>query len=226
MTLLSIEPGMPLPAAACVATLQRSRVTVPHPLAHEDEVAPTIARIKVSLRHIRPSIWRRIEIRADAKLIELHRLLQVAMGWTDSHLHQFEQHGIYYGQSDPEFGLRRVSERRALVQDLLREPKDRLRYDYDFGDSWEHDVVLEAFTDAEPGVRYPRVVGGKRACPPEDVGGVPGYADFLEAIADPAHPEHAEWVEWVGARFDPEDFDVEAANGGLRGRKILVPADA
>lgn len=91
-------------------------------------------------------------------------------------------------------------------------PKDRILYDYDFGDSWEHDVVLEAIEEPRPDARYPRVVAGKRACPPEDVGGAGGYEGFLKALADPADEEHAEWLTWVGGRFDPEHFDVIAAN--------------
>ena len=185
---------------------------------------PTIACIKVSLREVRPSIWRRIELRADAKLFELHRIVQAAMGWTDSHLHQFVQNDVSYGVSDPDFGIVRVSERRTLVSKVLRKPKDRLRYEYDFGDGWEHELVLETLADAQPGVRYPRVLAGKRACPPEDVGGAGGYEHFLEVMRDPEHAEYEELMQWVGGPFDPEEFDLETANGALRGRKILVPA--
>ena len=137
------------------------------------------------------------------------------MGWTDSHLHQFIHRGQYYGTPDREFGADTISERRIHVGALLQRPKDRLVYEYDFGDSWEHDVVVEAVTDSQPKTRYPRVTGGKRACPPEDVGGVPGYADFLEAVADPRHPEHDSMLEWIGAPFDPERFDVISANDRL-----------
>lgn len=93
------------------------------------------------------------------------------MGWTDSHLHQFVPGGMYYGPPDREYGMPTVSERRTRLADLLERPKDRLIYEYDFGDSWEHEVVLEAIDEAQPDVRYPRVVAGKRACPPEDVVG-------------------------------------------------------
>ena len=130
------------------------------------------------------------------------------MGWTDTHLHQFEAGGVVYGTPDPEFCVRRVSESRTTLDRVLRRPKDRMRYEYDFGDSWEHDILLEAVLPAEPGGTYPRVEAGRRACPPEDVGGVPGYVGFLEALEDPAHPEHAEMLEWIGGNFDPEAFTV------------------
>ena len=171
-----------------------------------------IYTLKVSLRGLRPAIWRRVEVPADSSLFDVHRTLQAAMGWTDSHLHQFIHQGIYYGAPDREFGMPVVSERRTRLGDLLRHPKDRLIYEYDFGDSWEHDVVLEGVTEAEFGARYPRVIAGKRACPPEDVGGVPGYSEFVEAIGDPQHAEHASMLEWVGGPFDPERFDLIMAN--------------
>jgi hypothetical protein len=134
------------------------------------------------------------------------------MGWTDSHLHQFEARGVCFGTSDRESGVRRVSEAKTTISEVLRRPKDRLTYEYDFGDRWEHDVVLEAVLPAGKGGRYPAIEAGKRACPPEDAGGVYRYVAYLEALADPAHPEHDDVVEWLGEAFDPEAFDVGAAN--------------
>ena len=185
-----------------------------------------VYRIKVTLRGIQPAIWRRIETPADTSLFELHRTLQAAMGWTDSHLHQFLHRGTYYGAPDREFGTPTVSERRTRLADLLEHPKDRLIYEYDFGDSWEHDVVLEAMADAQPGARYPRVIAGKRACPPEDVGGYPGYAEFIQAIGDPNHDEHDSMLEWIGGRFDPEHFDLIAANDRVPKKRASRRRDA
>lgn len=178
-----------------------------------------IYRLKVTLRDIRPPIWRRVELSADTSLFDLHGVLQAAMGWTDSHLHQFIHRDTYYGPPDREFGMPMASERRTKLHDLLERPKDRFVYEYDFGDSWEHDVVLEEIAEAQPGVRYPRVVGGKRACPPEDVGGSPGYLEFIAAISDPYHEEHQAMLDWVGGRFDPEDFDVIAVNDRVPKRR-------
>jgi hypothetical protein len=185
-----------------------------------------IYRLKVTLRGVRPAIWRRVEVPGDASLFELHRVLQAAMGWTDSHLHQFLHRGLYYGAPDREFGLPTISERRTRLHDLLERPRERLVYEYDFGDSWEHDVVLEAMEPARPGVRYPRAIGGKRACPPEDVGGPPGYEEFLRALGDPSHEDHESMLTWVGGRFGPEDFDLIAANDRVPKRRGSGRTDA
>ena len=183
-------------------------------------------KLRVTLRDIRPAIWRRLEVPAGLSLIDLLRVLQAAMGWTDSHLHQFIHRGTYYGAPDREFGMPMVSERRTRLQDLLERPKDRLIYEYDFGDSWEHDVVLEDIAEAQPDLRYPRVVAGRRACPPEDVGGFPGYAEFVEAITDPTHDEHESMLTWAGGHFDPEDFDLIAANDRVPKRRVSRHRDA
>ena len=185
-----------------------------------------ILQLKVTLRGVRPSIWRRLEIPTDTTLLDLHHILQGAMGWTDSHLHQFEQDGVYYGAPDREFGEPMVSERRTRVGDLLQAPKARLTYEYDFGDGWEHEVVVEARVEAQPDARYPRVTGGKRACPPEDVGGAPGYDAFLAAMTDPIHDEHASMLEWIGGPFDAERFDVISANDRIPKRRRVARPDA
>ena len=174
-------------------------------------------RLKVTLRGCRPPIWRRFVVPSDISLKRVHDALQAVMGWTDSHLHQFEAGGVIYGTVDPEFGVRRVSESRTRLDQVLRKPKDRMEYEYDFGDGWGHVVVLEAVLPAEPDGVYPRVEAGRRACPPEDVGGVHGYAGFLEALDDPAHPEHREMREWIGREFDPEAFSVAQANLDIHG---------
>jgi hypothetical protein len=137
------------------------------------------------------------------------------MGWYNSHLHDFRIGDVSY--SDPRM-MQELSDRdewTALLEEVAPRPKSRLRYTYDFGDSWEHEILVEAITAPEPDKRYPVCVTGKRACPPEDCGGVWGYADLLEAIADPANPEHEELLEWLGDPFDPEAFDVAEVNQRL-----------
>lgn len=182
-----------------------------------------VLQLKVTLRHIRPPIWRRVDVPADTSLLDLHRVLQGAMGWTDSHLHQFEQNGLTYGPPDREFGEPVISERKTRVGQLLQHAKARLLYTYDFGDGWEHEVVVESIKDPSPDARYPRVIDGKRACPPEDVGGPPGYADFLDAVSNPAHEEYASMIEWIGGPFNPEHFDVIVANERVPKRRRTRP---
>ncbi len=174
-----------------------------------------ILRIKATLQGVRPPIWRRLEIPAGLSLFELHGALQAAMGWTNSHLHQFIHGETVYGAPDREFGMPTVSERRTQVGELLVRPGDRFIYEYDFGDGWEHLIMLELIAESRAGTRYPRVIAGKRACPPEDVGGAPGYEAFLAAIADPARAEHHSMLEWIGGKFDPEFFDLIAANDAV-----------
>jgi hypothetical protein len=152
-----------------------------------------------------------VEVDAGVTLFQLHRILQVVMGWTDSHLHQFRCGSTYYGEPDPELGMDRENERRARLAEVLRKPGDRMVYEYDFGDGWEHDIVLEAIGEAAEAKPPVRVLAGKGACPPEDVGGIGGYYLFLEAIRNPRHPEHREILEW-GGDFDPDAFEIDAIN--------------
>ena len=172
--------------------------------------APSVYQLKVTLKHSKPPIWRRLQVTADTTLYELHIVLQVAMGWTDSHLHQFIAHGQYY--SDPLFELDVIDESRARLSQLVTGIKDKFIYEYDFGDSWEHEILVEKVLTPEAKTHYPRCVKGKRACPPEDCGGVWGYEDFLEAIQDHDHPVHEDLLEWIGGEFDPEAFDVDEVN--------------
>ena len=141
------------------------------------------------------------------------------MGWTDSHLHQFSAGGIDYGEPDPDYaawGMPVKSERRARLNQIAPLEKARFVYQYDFGDSWDHEILVEKILPPEPEVRYPRCLTGKRACPPEDVGGIWGYEGFLDAIRDLQHPEHEEYLEWAGGEFDPEAFDLGVVNAELQ----------
>jgi hypothetical protein len=175
-----------------------------------------VYQLKISLKDSKPPIWRRVEVADDITLAKLHAIIQAAMGWTNSHLHMFTAGGVSYRVPHPDDFMEVRSERTARLNALLAEPKQKLSYEYDFGDSWNHEVLLEKVLPPEPGATYPRCTAGKRACPPEDCGGVWGYADFVEAIADPEHPEHEELLEWVGGEFDPERFDIVEANVALR----------
>ena len=181
------------------------------------ETTSMIYRLKITLADAKPAIWRRIEV-PDLTLGELHSVLQVVMGWDDSHMHQFIVGKTYYGQATPDdLDLEVEDEDGIRISQVFPEKKRaRIAYEYDFGDSWLHDIVLEKTLDPEPKVKYPRCIDGARACPPEDCGGIGGYAEFLEAISDPKHPDHRDMKEWIGGKFDPEKFSVDAVNKELR----------
>lgn len=181
--------------------------------------APTsIYQIKVTLNDSKPPIWRRVLVEDKTTLSKLHTILQTVMGWTDSHLHQFIINDEFYGDpEDDEFGdLDTKNEKRYRLNQFVERKGFKFVYEYDFGDSWEHTVHIEAILPVEKGGQYPVCVAGKRACPLEDIGGVWGYDDFLKALADPKHPDHDDMVEELGEDFDPEFFDIKDVNLGLR----------
>ena len=182
-----------------------------------------VYQLKVTLQGSKPPIWRRVVVPEDVTLFNLHEILQRLMGWTNSHLHAFTINGQIYGDpEDDEYGdLGTKNETRCRLHQLRLREKSKFSYEYDFGDGWEHTILVEKITSADPSAHYPVCVAGKRACPPEDVGGIWGYADFLEAIADTAHQEHDEMLEWAGGEFDPERFDLEKLNQALR---VIKPA--
>ncbi|MFL5804284.1 MAG: plasmid pRiA4b ORF-3 family protein [Roseiflexaceae bacterium] len=177
-----------------------------------------IYQLKVTLKGIRPPIWRRILLEPDTRLDRLHHILQDVMGWYDAHLHQFSVGRTLYGvpDSDFDFGPEVEDETQVALGQVAPRAKSKLTYEYDFGDGWEHELLVEKVLPADPAARYPICVAGARACPPEDCGGVWGYADLLETIQNPDHPEHEEMLEWLGGEFDPEAFDLDAINRQLK----------
>lgn len=177
-----------------------------------------IYQIKITLNHIKPAIWRRIEVRPDIRLDELGETILMAMGWYGGHLMCFEFDGTEYHfdhESVSDLGGKLMSKAR-LDKCLSRENQKGL-FTYDFGDNWEHEVLLEKILAPEPGAQYPRCTAGKRNCPPEDCGGPWGYSDILEALKDPDNPESNELLEWVGYDYDPEAFELEGTNERMRG---------
>jgi hypothetical protein len=148
-------------------------------------------------------------------LRRLHDVIQEAMGWTQSHLYQFQIDGVNFGEPDDEFDMPIRSAKATPLRKIAPQPGAEFFYEYDFGDSWQHQIVVEQILLPEPRVSYPRCVGGQRACPPEDVGGVSGYEEFLRAIRNRRHLEHKAMLEWVGAAFDPEAFDLQGVNERL-----------
>lgn len=176
----------------------------------------SIYQFKVTLNGIRPPVWRRFVIASTENLADLHLVLQIVMGWTDSHLHEFAKGSERYGVPDEDFPSDIHDESKFRIDQVLKQEKDKLRYTYDFGDDWDHEVVLEKILPFDTQTKLPVCLNGSRACPPEDIGGPPGYEMLLEAIADPNHPEHADVLEWLDEPFDPGHFDLAAVNDLLQ----------
>jgi hypothetical protein len=170
--------------------------------------ADTIVCLKITLDDVKPAVLRRIEVPLTLRLDRLHLAIQAAMGWTNSHLYEILADGVGWGMIDPDGGDGPLDARKARLIDALEDTK-KLRYLYDFGDGWEHTIKVERLSDPEPGILYPRLIEVTRRCPPEDVGGPWGYAEFLDAIHNPKHERHAEFKEWIADDFDPNAVDAQ-----------------
>lgn len=228
MTLMAIlheaQFGPPIPVPNGPRLVPRDPGSAPPPRAN-NRPAPTrrtetnlVYQLKITLTGSTPPIWRRVQMHGNTSFSRLHDILQIAMGWTDSHLHEFVIRDTRYGFPDMEWDPleRPKDERRVRLGQLVTREQDRFTYEYDFGDGWTHEIVVEKILPPEPGLPYPRCIAGKRACPPEDVGGMSGYEHFIKAIRDPRHEEHDELLTWAGGVFNPEAFDMEAVNQQLR----------
>jgi hypothetical protein len=176
-----------------------------------------VLQLKVTLRGIRPPIWRRLLVPARTTLARLHDAIQVAFGWEDYHLHAFVIYGEEYGPRDPDGDVQVRSEKVALTS-LGLEPKDKFRYEYDFGDDWVHEITVEKILTSDERLPNPVCLGGKRAGPPEDCGGTGGYEDLLDAMKDADHPRHEEFTEWLDDDWDPEWFSLDYVNICLKAR--------
>lgn len=189
--------------------------------------ALTVHQIKVTLAGSRPPIWRRLAVPSRITLRALHDVLQAAFGWEDYHMWVFENKLGRYGVADRELNIASATAKR--LDRVVPAEGDRLSYIYDFGDNWEHAIVVEAVTPPEAGLAYPRCLTGRRACPPEDSGGVWGYDYLLEVLADPKHEEHEDWLEWLGLdsadQFDPAAFDLTRTNAALAGLATVLIKD-
>jgi len=177
-----------------------------------------VLQVKITLAGVaEPAVWRRLLVPAGIRLDRFHEVIQAAMGWDNHHLHVFATDLANYGRPDPELGYQ--DERKATLRELARGQGGRIRYTYDFGDDWEHEVVVEQVLAAELGLRYPVCLAGEGACPPEDCGGAWGYAHLREVLADPADHEHDDMLAWLGLEkgeeFDPYSFDVDRTNQTL-----------
>ena len=181
-------------------------------------MARKIYQLKVTLKNIRPPIWRRFQVEDDLTFYQLHTVLQTVMGWYDAHLHSFDINGLQLTDAETlamGWGDGKDDQKVRLSQ-YLRHEKQKFRYVYDFGDDWEHEVLLEKILTIEEGVFYPRCIKGKRECPPEDCGGVWGYQEILEILKDKNHSEYETYAEWIGEDFDSEHFDLVEINDMLQ----------
>jgi len=168
------------------------------------------ARLKITLNDVKPLVMRRLEVPLSIQLDRLHLAIQAAMGWTNSHLYEIRARDIGWGIPDPDWGDGPLVARQARLIDVLGDVSTKtLKYLYDFGDGWEHTIKIERLIDPLPGMAYPRLIEAAGRCPPEDVGGPWGYAEFLAAIRDPNHDRHAEFKEWIAEDFDPNIIDAD-----------------
>ena len=163
-----------------------------------DKDTKQVYQFKISLLEIRPTIWRQIQVPDSYTILDLHNAIQSAMGWDNFHLYKFTM-GMYDDS---------ISED-SKIKNIFSLKRNKAHYEYDFGDSWEHEVLLEKILPAIPVVKYPVCIAGKRACPPEDCGGTPGYNNLLMVIKNPRDAEYRNMMEWLGKKFYPEKFNPE-----------------
>lgn len=178
--------------------------------------------IKITLMYLDPAIWRRVVVPKDITLDHLHAVIQVAMGWEDDHLHEFQIGKKRYGRvMSDSFGLDDPPVDEEIVHlNGVAKPKAKFLYQYDFGDDWLHEIRIEREVAAETGKRKARCIAGEHACPPEDCGGVSGYSNMMEILADPAHEEYGEMQEWAGDDFDPHLFDLAKTDRRMSSLKV------
>ena len=182
-----------------------------------------VYQLYISLEGIRPVIWRRLKMEVSTSLFELHNYIQFVFDWKNYHLYRFDKNGVEFGDSRLYDGDPVIDVKHVPINTLLKNEKDELLYEYDFGDSWLHRIVLEKVViDREGEFVRPECIDGLRAAPPEDVGGFPGFQEFLKIWRDPDHPEYNEMRRWAGKKYDPDTFDLKKANTMLRMRKKYI----
>jgi hypothetical protein len=182
-----------------------------------------VYQIKVVLLETNPPIWRRFVVPSSVTLHRLHLILQDVMGWTNSHLYRFQIGTREYAEPDPDNQFNELdfkNSRRTKLGQLVTKKGSTFLYEYDFGDGWLHELVVEDILEHKPGIRYPACLAGERACPPEDCGGIDGYQELLEIMTDPDHEEYPDMMTWLGGHFDPDWFDVEIVNQKLRSMRV------
>ena len=178
-----------------------------------------IYQIKITLKNSKPAIWRRVLVPPDILLPDLHEIIQTVMDWGDWHLHQFAKGRSLYSVQDEEdsfMGFETVGYSKIKLSDLLKKEKEKIQYEYDFGDGWEHVITLEKIIDRKEDQDIPICTAGKNSTPPEDTGGIWRYRAFLEIRKNPDHEEYEEYLDLYGDDFDPEYFDIDEINDSLQ----------
>jgi hypothetical protein len=174
-----------------------------------------VFQLRIRLEDVNPIVWRRLLVPGAARLPTLHLIFQAAMGWSNAHLHQLRAGDAVYAMLDEDSDEDDLDEEEFTTAQALAGQR-RALYEYDFGDGWVHEIVVEDASRVPTALKFAVCLDGQNACPPEDVGGPAGYAEFLSAVTDPEHAEHRDMLEWVGRPFDPSAFDLAAANAALQ----------
>ncbi len=181
-----------------------------------------IIQLKISLAHSKPLIWRQILIHKDITFFELHHILQIVMGWSNSHLYEFNLEGYRIGEVDEEEKNNRYSSSEVFssttikISELVTQPKDSINYLYDFGDDWKHQIKVEKFHGIDTVLNYPICINGQMNCPPEDCGGIDLFYHCIDVLKDKKHPDHQEVTRWFTKKYNPEQFDKEKINRKLK----------
>ncbi len=170
-----------------------------------------IYQIQVVLKNSKPKIWRRILVPTDISLSDLHKIIQISMGWTNSHLHQFIVGKLFFAPTESELEGSTDTQKIKLTT-VLKKKNDKILYEYDFGDGWLHEIILEEIQLNDKNIKSPICIGGKQSCPPEDCGGIYGYINILNILSNHKHEEYAEMMDWLGDEFNPEYFNIDATN--------------
>jgi hypothetical protein len=183
----------------------------------------SVHQLKVTLEGAKPPIWRRLQVPSGATLADLHRVICIAFDWHGGHLHEFDAGGERFGEPHPGDYVAVKDERRVTLGRLAPSAGGTFHYLYDFGDSWEHRILVEKVLQPELPMLHAVCIGGRRAAPPDDCGGVWGYAELLEILADPAHPEHGQYLEWAGGPIDPDAFSASEVTSSLQHLPLGAP---
>lgn len=176
-----------------------------------------VVQLKIALKHTKPLIWRRVLVKNSISFFELHHTIQLAMGWENYHLYEFRVNNYRIGEPEEDFGdnSKVIDAKKITLEEALSSEIETFSYEYDFGDSWRHEITVEKIIPLDNKIDYPICLDGKMNCPPEDCGGVPGYYHLLEILADKNNPERNEMIEWLGEVYNPTYFNLEQINYNL-----------